>query len=751
MINIINHTLNMDLANKINMNSPINIKKNDTNSHKFIINLFNSSASHDLTGTTSRIYFKKPDGTKVFLSCVLDGSINNKLSVLLTTQALTAIGSVACEITIYGTEGEIQTSFTFNFNVLENIRDDIAIESTNDFTALTDALAVVTTIANKADKTYVDTNLDIVNMQLAHMTNLSTFLMFAPEIDDTARIQRAINTSKNITFEKGVTYNISAKITLNNVNNIIINGNGAIFNLNLIDTLFEITNCNNLHFKGFTLNENVLDVYYPLFHFINCNNSGVSACSYNGITSDLTKVSRCFANITTSSRYCYMSNNILKNISHVAAIGNNGDGDSPLIEIDGQPSIYCRIEDNFIDGFQQGISCRVRYNEMNWDNGLVCYLIKNNKFIHQNISNNLTIESIAIEVWGSGCVIEGNIIDNEGNTNKLRMAISTAGRGLFTLIRDNKIRGNYTYSAIEVALAPYTRVENNFIENNNYGIDLDSNPNINNISVSSNFDLLFPSDCCIVRGNHCKHSLRGISLPPTMNEDYGQKYSLIEGNFFIDCNEGIFNQGSYCMIKNNTFKDCTIRDLFLISETQRPLIIEGNMFANSKYSIKCENAENQGGHYIIQNNSFVGWSATSSIFLSCLRSYIKNNYFEQVGETNKVAILQKFITNINQNNAHVVNNNDCINCTLSLDQYVDGSVIGLVNNNKDAWYTLINFEEIKEGRRKLLPLLQIPAGGTWLQGDWFEYKDGGIVSGFKGAICTVGGVGGTWQKFGVLV
>ena len=174
MINIINHTLNMDLANKINMNSPINIKKNDTNSHKFIINLFNNSASHDLTGTTSRIYFKKPDGTKVFLSCVLDGSINNKLSVLLTTQTLTTIGSVACEITIYGTSGEIQTSFTFSFNVLENIRDDVAIESVSEFTALTDALAVVTTIANKADKTYVDTNLDIVNTQLAHIVNNST-------------------------------------------------------------------------------------------------------------------------------------------------------------------------------------------------------------------------------------------------------------------------------------------------------------------------------------------------------------------------------------------------------------------------------------------------------------------------------------------------------------------------------------------------------------------------------------------------
>jgi len=148
LINIIEHTLNMDLANKINMNSPINIKQNDTNSHKFVINLFNSSVSHNLSDTTSRIYFKKPDGTKVFLSCVLDSSVNNKLSVLLTTQVLTAMGSVACEITIYGTSGEIQTSFTFNFNVLENIRDDIAIESVSEFTALTNALAVVTDFSN---------------------------------------------------------------------------------------------------------------------------------------------------------------------------------------------------------------------------------------------------------------------------------------------------------------------------------------------------------------------------------------------------------------------------------------------------------------------------------------------------------------------------------------------------------------------------------------------------------------------------
>ena len=153
MINTIDHIINIDLANKINMNQSINIKKNDTDSHKFVINIFNNSLTYNLTGTTSKIYFQKADDTKVFLSCVYDEILNNKLSTILTTQALASVGNVATEITIYGTSGEILTSVTFNFTVTAVIRDDVAIESTSEFTALTDALAVVTNIENKLDIT----------------------------------------------------------------------------------------------------------------------------------------------------------------------------------------------------------------------------------------------------------------------------------------------------------------------------------------------------------------------------------------------------------------------------------------------------------------------------------------------------------------------------------------------------------------------------------------------------------------------
>lgn len=168
MINTINHTINIDLANKINVNKSINIKKNDTNSHKFVINIFNNSVNYDLTGTSTRIYFLKNDNTKVFLDCVLDDILTGKISCILSTQVVSACGLTNSEITIYGASGEILTSVTFSFTVSNTIRDDAAIESVSEFTALTNALAVVTGIANKADKTYVDSQLVTVNTQLAN-------------------------------------------------------------------------------------------------------------------------------------------------------------------------------------------------------------------------------------------------------------------------------------------------------------------------------------------------------------------------------------------------------------------------------------------------------------------------------------------------------------------------------------------------------------------------------------------------------
>ena len=59
MINTIDHVINIDLAKSINTNQSIKIKQNDTNSHKFKINIFNDSLVYDLTSSTAKIYFKR--------------------------------------------------------------------------------------------------------------------------------------------------------------------------------------------------------------------------------------------------------------------------------------------------------------------------------------------------------------------------------------------------------------------------------------------------------------------------------------------------------------------------------------------------------------------------------------------------------------------------------------------------------------------------------------------------------------------
>ncbi|HEY8804305.1 MAG TPA: BppU family phage baseplate upper protein [Clostridium sp.] len=165
-INILNHIINIDLANSININQSINIKKNDANSHKFIITIFNNSLAYDLTGYTARIYFQKADTTKVFADCVIDSATDGKVSYILETQCVSCTGLVATEVTIYGTTSEILTSITFDFNVTEVIRDDSAIESTSEFTALSTALTSI--------QATIDGIVNINDLNASLLSNIST-------------------------------------------------------------------------------------------------------------------------------------------------------------------------------------------------------------------------------------------------------------------------------------------------------------------------------------------------------------------------------------------------------------------------------------------------------------------------------------------------------------------------------------------------------------------------------------------------
>lgn len=90
------------------------------------------------TGTAT-IYIEKPSGHKVFNSCEIVG---NAVRFTPTTQAFAEKGTNEAQLRIIDGESEAQ-SFLIFFDVTESIIDDTAIESTDEFTALEEALADV--------------------------------------------------------------------------------------------------------------------------------------------------------------------------------------------------------------------------------------------------------------------------------------------------------------------------------------------------------------------------------------------------------------------------------------------------------------------------------------------------------------------------------------------------------------------------------------------------------------------------------
>lgn len=91
-------------------------------------------------GATAKIYIKKPSGTEIYTNCQIDGQ-----TVLFapTLQSFAELGTSEAQLQIISGE-KVMVSFVFCIKVHNNLIDDSAIESTNEYTALTQALQTVT-------------------------------------------------------------------------------------------------------------------------------------------------------------------------------------------------------------------------------------------------------------------------------------------------------------------------------------------------------------------------------------------------------------------------------------------------------------------------------------------------------------------------------------------------------------------------------------------------------------------------------
>ena len=141
----VEHRLRLDLLRGGNQGY-IRVKRGENGARRLAIALYMHSVPYMAdAGTTAVFRAIKPDNTKLFNSATIT---DNVVTVELTTQTVAALGTVRCELSIYGTNNELLYSPQFDIIVEDYLYSDTAIESTNEYTDLTEAISKVNNIVS---------------------------------------------------------------------------------------------------------------------------------------------------------------------------------------------------------------------------------------------------------------------------------------------------------------------------------------------------------------------------------------------------------------------------------------------------------------------------------------------------------------------------------------------------------------------------------------------------------------------------
>ncbi|WWU66507.1 BppU family phage baseplate upper protein [Clostridium baratii] len=130
----------MELLKKVTLeinkeiNRKIKAKQNDT-ARYLLFTIVDNGVPFSLQGKEVKVFAVKPDGKLVFNACQITNPTNGEVKLNLTSQMLVVPGTLKAEIVI--NEGnEILSTIPFEIEVIKSLRDDSAIESTNEFSIL---------------------------------------------------------------------------------------------------------------------------------------------------------------------------------------------------------------------------------------------------------------------------------------------------------------------------------------------------------------------------------------------------------------------------------------------------------------------------------------------------------------------------------------------------------------------------------------------------------------------------------------
>jgi len=149
------------------INKVLKAKQGDTGSRGLDITLLQKNLVLPVTTETMTAYFTKPDNTHEFIHAE---KVDGKFRIDFTNQVVAVPGKVKCELTLYGSLLEQITGETFDIEVAKNLQDG-SIESSNQFTALVEALNKVNDFDAQLAEKALQSDLEI---EKARITNLAT-------------------------------------------------------------------------------------------------------------------------------------------------------------------------------------------------------------------------------------------------------------------------------------------------------------------------------------------------------------------------------------------------------------------------------------------------------------------------------------------------------------------------------------------------------------------------------------------------
>lgn len=163
--------IQMDVNKKLYI--PITAKQGDSQTRYLEFQIVDGSIPVDISIKSVRCYMKKPDGTEVFSDLVVNDGAKGIATLELTKQMLAISGNAKCEIIIADGYKKL-SSIPFELNIVTKLMDDGSIASSNEYSALENALNNVQNIEKPIKE--LNAKLDEVNRQIndtnTNLTNL---------------------------------------------------------------------------------------------------------------------------------------------------------------------------------------------------------------------------------------------------------------------------------------------------------------------------------------------------------------------------------------------------------------------------------------------------------------------------------------------------------------------------------------------------------------------------------------------------